>query len=141
MMLTPEGRSIEGAFSPIVVETSGLDSIELTVALVVLAVGVLLWGFERYRTNFSKSEFLVSIILSGGIFAIAVFPNVFEQLGEMVAIDRRPFAISLIANVTLVCLVLVLFARTRSNQQSVATLTRNLAIDQATDDPDADTQP
>ncbi|RRJ33841.1 DUF2304 family protein [Halocatena pleomorpha] len=114
--------------------SSGLDSIELTVALLVLSGGVLLWGFERYRTNFSKSEFLVSILLAVGIFAIGLFPDMFDVVGEVLAIDRRPFAISLITNVTLVCLVLLLFARTRSNQQSIATLTRNLAIDQAAND-------
>lgn len=130
--------SVEGVmFSPLVT-SAGLNSVTLTVALVALAVGVLLWGFERYRTNFSKSELLVSVILSVGIFAIGVFPNLFEEFGELFAIDRRPFAISLITNVTLVCLVLLLFARTRSNQQSVATLTRNLAIDQATDDADSE---
>lgn len=137
----PEATSVEGkVFSPIVVETAGLDSISLTVALIGLAVGTLLWGFERYRTNFSKSEFLVSIVLSVGIFTIGVFPNVFEVIGELFAIDRRPFTISLITNVTLVCLVLILFARTRNNQQSVATLTRNLAIDQATTE-NADSEP
>ncbi|WP_438268191.1 DUF2304 family protein [Halocatena salina] len=115
-------------------ETSGLDSLKLTAAFIVLAGGVLLWGFERYRTNFSKSEFLVSVVLAVGIFAIGLFPDLFEAFGEILAIDRRPFAISLITNVTLVGLVLVLFARTRNNQQSVATLTRNLAIDQATTD-------
>lgn len=131
MMVLPKASSVESVFSPVVLAASGLDSVELTGVLVALAVCVLLWGFERYRTNFSKSEFLVSILLAAGVFSVAVFPNVFDQLGALVHIDRRPLAISLITNITLAGLVLVLFARTRANQQSLSTLTRNLAVEQA----------
>lgn len=128
MKVLARASSVEG-----VVLAAGLDSVELTGVLLVLSVGVLLWGFERYRTNFSKSEFLVSVLIATGIFSVAVFPNVFDQVGSLVRIDRRPLAILLITNITLVALVLALFARTRANQQSLATLTRNLAIEQVTE--------
>lgn len=115
-----------------VLAASGLESRELTGVLIVLAVAIAVWGFERYRTNFSKVEFIVAILLSGGIFVMGVFPDVFDLLGSALKIDRRPFTISLVVNTAMVFLLLHLFARTRANQLSVADLTRNLTVDQAT---------
>ncbi len=120
------------ASNPVVL-AAGLDSVALTGVLITLGFGIFFWGFERYRTTFAKPEFILSICIALGVVMLAVAPSVFDQVGDLLAIERRPFAISLIANVTLVCLVLALFARTRANQQSVATLTRNLTIGQATD--------
>lgn len=116
---------------PVVLAASGLDSIELKGVLIALAVVIFLWGIKRYRTNFSKVEFLVAVLLSGGTFVIGVLPDMFDFLGAMVRIDRRPFAISLVVNIAMVFLILYLLARTRANQVSVAELTRNLAIKQA----------
>lgn len=131
MISPPESIINALSFDPVVIAASGLESTELTGVFIVLAGVIFLWGFERYRTNFSKGEFLVAILLSVGVFAIGVFPDVFDQLGSVLEIDRRPLTISLVANTAMVFLVLYLLAQTRSNQLSVSELTRNLAIDQA----------
>lgn len=139
-MISPPESIINLFLDPAVISASGLESEELTGAFIILAVGIALWGFERYRTNFSKAEFLVAILLSGGVFVIGVFPDVFNILGSVLEIDRRPLTISLVTNIVMVLLLLYLLAQTRANQLSVAELTRNLAIKQASDD-DEDDEP
>ncbi|RRJ29480.1 DUF2304 family protein [Halocatena pleomorpha] len=128
------------AADPVVLGASGLDSRELTGVLLVLAVVIFLWGFERYRTTFSKTEFLVALLLSVGTLVIGVFPDVFDRLGEALKIDQRSFAISLVVNTAVVFIILYLLAQMRANQQSVADLTRTLAIEQADND-DAPNEP
>ncbi|MFH5800816.1 DUF2304 family protein [Haladaptatus sp. CMAA 1911] len=97
----------------------------------IIALVTFLWGFERYRTSFSRAEFGVAILLSLGMFILALFPNVFSRIGLLLHIQRRPLAIALVVNVALIALVLYLFARTRSNQLQLADLARSLTIDQA----------
>lgn len=131
-MISPPGSLIDTlTHNSAVISASGLESEKLTGIFIVLAVGIVLWGFERYRTNFSKGEFLVAILLSVGIFTIGVFPDVFDQLGTVLEIESRPLTISLVTNIAMVFLLLYLLAQTRANQLSVSELTRNLAIDQA----------
>jgi hypothetical protein len=109
----------------------GLDSEVLTAFLVLLSLAIFIWGFERYRRSFSKTEFFVALALSVGIFVVGVFPDLFALFGSVLHVERRSLVVSLIANAVLVFLILHLFARTRSNQASVADLTRSLAADQA----------
>lgn len=99
--------------------------------MVALAGAIFLWGVERYRTNFSKEEFFVVLLLSGGVFLIGVFPDVFKILGGSLEIDRRPLVITLITNSVFIILLLYLFARTSTTQLSIAELTRHLTADQA----------
>lgn len=117
--------------SAFILATSGLDSGVLTLFMIVLAGAIFLWGMERYRTNFSRMEFFVVLLLSGGIFLIGVFPDAFKILGGGLNIDRRPLVITLITNSVFVVLVLYLFTRTRTTQLSIAELTQNLTADQA----------
>lgn len=133
MISPPESIINIPLLDPAALAGSGLDSPELTGLLILLAIGIALWGFERYRTKFSKGEFVVALLLSAGVFVIGVFPDVFDLLGSALKIDRRPLTISLVVNIAMVFLLLHLLARTRANQLSVAELTRNLAIDQASD--------
>jgi len=117
----------------VVLQAPGLDSLELTVALLLFAVVVLGWGLERYRTTFSKGELGLSLALAFGIALLALAPDVFAGIGELFSIEQRPLAVALIANVTLVFLVLYLFARTRDNKQTIHELTRSLAVEQLSD--------
>lgn len=112
-------------------QTIGLDSQVFTLFLVGLALAVFLWGFERYRTSFSKGEFLVSILLALGIFLAGTFPVVYGALGAALSIERRSLVVSVLANTALIALVLYLFARVRNNQLSISELTRRLSIDRA----------
>ncbi|WP_181686871.1 glycosyltransferase family 2 protein [Halorhabdus salina] len=114
-----------------VLQTPALGSPELTTALGILAVVVLLWGLERYRTTFSKAELLVSLALSGGIALMAFAPTMFNRIGALLNIEQRPLVIALLSNVTLTVLVLWLFARTRSNHLTIGDLTRSLTVERA----------
>lgn len=117
----------------IVLQSSGLKSPQLTAVLLVMAGVVLLWGFARYRTTFSKTELGVAIALAVGIVLTATVPTVFGIVGSLLNIQQRPLAIALVANVTLTFLVLVLFARTRNNQVTIGELTRSLTVQRAPD--------
>ncbi|MFC6725028.1 glycosyltransferase family 2 protein [Halobium palmae] len=119
-------------------QTVGLDSRTFTLFLVGLSILLFLWGFERYRTSFSKREFYVAIALSLGVFLAGTFPVVYGSLGAILRIERRSLVVSVLANTALVALVLYLFAQVRNNQLSIAGLTRSLTVEQATDIADAD---
>jgi hypothetical protein len=114
-----------------VLQAFGLDSGTLTAFLVGLAVVIFLWGFERYRTTFSRQEFLIAIALSLGVFAAGAFPAVYSAIASAFHVERRSLVVSLLANSALVLLALYLLAQVRSNQLSISELTRTLAVEQA----------
>jgi hypothetical protein len=115
----------------VVLQASGLDSDVLTAFLIGLSVVIFLWGFKRYRTTFSRREFLVAIVLSVGVFASGAFPAVYGALAAIFQVERRSLVVSLLANTGLILLVLYLFAQVRSNQLSISELTRTLTVEQA----------
>lgn len=115
----------------VALQAFGLDSPTFTLFLIGLAAAIFLWGFERYRTRFSKAEFLVSIVLSLGVFLAGVFPAAYSTFASVLQIERRSLVVSLLANTALVLLVLYLFAQVRNNQLSIAGLTRSLTVEQA----------
>lgn len=121
-----------------VLQTGGLNSPQLTAILVAVAALTLLWGLERYRTTFSRTELGVALVLAAGITVLAVAPDVFAAVGDLLSIDQRPLAVALVANVTLTALVLLLFAKTRNNQLTIAELTRSLTVEQAPEGDDID---
>ncbi|MGN8218623.1 DUF2304 family protein [Halococcus morrhuae DSM 1307] len=122
-----------------VLQAFGLDSGTLTAFLIGLAVVIFLWGFERYRTTFSRQEFLIAITLSLGVFAAGAFPAVYSALAAAFHVERRSLIVSLLANSALVLLVLYLLAQVRSNQLSITELTRDLAVERATETASSDT--
>lgn len=124
------------ALATTVLQASGLNSPQLTAVLLVVAGGLLLWGFERYRTTFSKTEFGVALVLAVGVSVVALVPDIFGRVGAALHIEQRPLVVALAANVTLLVLVLLLFARTRANQMTIGELTRSLTVEQA-ERPDA----
>ncbi len=119
-------------------QSTGLDSPTLTAVLVALSALTFLWGFKRYRTGFSKTEFGLATALSIGILLVAVVPDLFAALGTVLHIERRPLVIALIANVVLAALFLYTFGRTRDQAMALTRLTRNLTLEQAPTDADAD---
>jgi hypothetical protein len=134
---------IRGAGSPpsadgVILQAFGLDSGTLTAFLIGLAVVIFLWGFERYRTTFSRQEFLIAIALSLGVFAAGAFPAVYSVLASAFHVERRSLVVSLLANSALVLLVLYLLAQVRSNQLSISELTRNLAMERADEETSSD---
>jgi GT2 family glycosyltransferase len=119
----------------VALQAFGLDSGTLTAFLIGLAVVIFLWGFERYRTTFSRQEFLIAIALSLGVFAAGAFPAVYGVVASAFHVERRSLVVSLLANSALVLLVLYLLAQVRSNQLSISELTRNLAMERADEEP------
>lgn len=114
----------------------GLSNNALQGFLILLSIGIFLWGFERYRTNFSRTEFFVSILLSVGILTVGIFPDIFGVIGSALNLERRSLVVSLLANTMFIFLILYLGALIRRNQLSISELTRNLAIDRVSMDED-----
>lgn len=133
MSLTADAGSLVSRSSHAPLQLFGLDSTTLTAFLVGAGVLIFLWGFERYRTAFSKREFLIATALAFGFFVAGVFPDLFGLLAALFRVERRSLVVSLLANSVLAVLVLHLLAQIRSNQMSISELTRNLTVEQARD--------
>ena len=97
----------------------------------IAAVGILVWGFERYRTRFIKSDLLLAIGLAAGLVLLAIVPGVFDRIGTILDVQSRVVIVSLIANLVLLGLMLYYAGITRDVKKDVTELTRNLSIDQA----------
>lgn len=106
----------------------GLGNTVLQLFLVALAVIVFAWGFERYRTNFSRTELGVATAISLGILTVGVLPGVFGAIGGVLNVQRRSLVVSLLANTAFAFLLLYALAMIRTNQLAVSELTRQLAI-------------
>lgn len=103
----------------------------LNVLLVGLAVGILVWGFKRYRRRFERSDLLIAGVLSGGLLSFVFMPGVFDFVGLVLNIRHRYVVISLLANLVFIgslCYVLTLI---RGAREEVSDLTRALSLEQA----------
>lgn len=108
----------------------GLD-VNLTIAFLVVSVLILLWGFDRYRTTFSKREFGITILLSFGVLALGVFPNVFVIIAELLNVSETFRAVQITANVAFVFLLLYAVSMINDNRRAIGDLTRGLTIQQS----------
>lgn len=102
---------------------SGIEGLFL-----IIAGGILLWGFERYRTRFVKSDLLFALLLSGGVILFVVAPSTFDAIGSALNISYRYVVMSVLANITLLLLILYLITIVRNTRASLGELTRNLSI-------------
>ena len=103
-----------------------LDGLLLCVAALVLA-----WGFERYRTQFVKSDLLLAIAFAGGLLLFAVTPRVYDYIGLVLDVQKRFVVVSLLANLALVLAILYLATGLRTARRTMTRLTRSLSVDQA----------
>jgi hypothetical protein len=124
--------------SPVPAQASmvGLGNEVLTAVFLVVAVLVFLWGFERYRTTFSKAEFGIALLISLGLLTVGVFPGVFLFLSGLVNVDQPFRFVQILANVGFVLLILYVVSLINDNQRTVADLTRGLTVQQAPLDED-----
>jgi len=99
--------------------------------LIGVALVVLLWGFERYRTRFNRVDLLVSGVIAGGLLAFALFPTLFDYVGNSLDIQQRPFVVSLLANLFLVMLVLHFIGVVRGVDQEMSELVRSVSVEEA----------
>ncbi|AGN00927.1 glycosyl transferase family 2 [Salinarchaeum sp. Harcht-Bsk1] len=114
--------------SSLAIGLPGLSNTVLQLFLVAVAVLVFAWGFERYRTNFSRTELAVATAISLGLLTVGVLPGIFGAIGGVLNVERRSLVVSLLANVAFAFLLLYALAMIRNNQLSISELTRQLAI-------------
>jgi len=108
----------------------GLDA-GLTVVFLVVALVVLLWGFERYRTNFSRTELGVAVLIALGILSVGVFPGVFRALADLLEVSQTFRAVQITVNVAFVFLLLYVLTMINDTRSSVGDLSRGLTVRQA----------
>ncbi|MGQ3413772.1 DUF2304 family protein [Natrinema sp. LN54] len=103
----------------------------LDTALLVLAVGILYWGFDRYRSRFERSDLLIAVALASGVLSFVFVPEAFDAIGGVLDIERRYIVVSLLANVVLLGFVFHVLNLARRASDEVSALTRSLSVDQA----------
>jgi len=100
------------------------------IVLIGFALVVLLWGFERYRTRFNRLDLVIFGVITLGLLSLALFPTLFDYVGSSLNIQQRPFAVSLLANVFLVLLVLYFIGIVRTIDEDVSELVRSVSVDE-----------
>jgi hypothetical protein len=103
----------------------------LDLSLFGLALAILLWGFNRYRTRFVKADLIIAGGLATGLFLFITVPKLFDYVGMLFSIQSRFTIVSLLANVTLLSLILYLLTKIRETRSDLSELTRNLSVEQA----------
>jgi hypothetical protein len=114
----------------------GLD-VGLTVLLVLLAFAVLLWGFERYRTTFSRTELGIAVLIALGLLSVSVLPDVFVVLADLLNVSETFRAVQIAVNAAFVFLLLYVVSSVNDNRATVGDLTRKLTVQQASLEEDA----
>ncbi|WP_135363174.1 DUF2304 family protein [Halosimplex halophilum] len=114
----------------------GLSNEALTLLFAGVAAVVLLWGFERYRTTFSRAELAIALGVALGLLTVAFAPGLYGALAGVLNLESRFILIQIFANVTFLVLIFYLVSQVNTSQRTIGDLTRSLAVQQA--DPDAD---
>jgi len=121
---------------PLVI-SPGRSNWALVVLFTGLAVAALLWGLERYRTSFSRTELGVSVLVAVGLLVIAFAPGLIRGVGQFVDIEDR-FLVQIVANIAFVALILYLVAGVSSNRGTIDELICGVTAQRAPDPPGAD---
>jgi hypothetical protein len=111
----------------------GIDNQILTFIFFVLAIVIFLWGFERYRTNFSRTELGLSVLLGIGLLFLAFARGFVEIFASIVNIQSRFILVQIGVNITFILIILYLISLITSNQNMINELIRKLTIQKATD--------
>jgi hypothetical protein len=109
----------------------GLSNQTLTILFSLLALFILFWGFERYRTTFSRTELGVSLLIAFGLLVVAFAPGLISTFGDLLNIESRFIFIQILVNAVFVGLVLYLVSAASTNQATIGELTRGLTVQQA----------
>ena len=111
----------------------GLSNQALTLLFTALALFALLFGFERYRTTFSRTELGVSIAVALGLLLIAFAPGVIGAVGNLLNIESTFLFIQILVNAVFLLLILYLIDAVSTSQATVGELTRGVTAQQAPD--------
>ncbi|MEF8784286.1 MAG: glycosyltransferase family 2 protein [Haloarculaceae archaeon] len=109
----------------------GLSNQILTVLFTALALFALLWGFERYRTTFSRTELGVSVLVAVGLLLVAFAPGLVGAFSDLVNIESRFIFVQIIANAVFLLFILYLIAAVSSSHSTIGELTRGVTAQQA----------
>jgi len=116
---------------PLQVIPIGLENDLLKGFLVVLALCVVLWGFKRYRTTFSRVEFGISVLIAVGLIITALFPTLLSAIGNLLQIENSFLVAILLSNSLFILLILFLAKLIRENSTAINELNREIARQQA----------
>ncbi|ELZ24082.1 family 2 glycosyl transferase [Halosimplex carlsbadense 2-9-1] len=109
----------------------GLSNQALTLLLAAVGVVVLLWGFERYRTTFSRVELGIAVAVAFGLLTVAFAPGLYWTLAGAFNLESRFILIQILTNVTFLVLIFYLVSQLNTSQRTIGDLTRSLTVQQA----------
>ncbi|WP_415382068.1 DUF2304 family protein [Halosimplex sp. TS25] len=112
----------------------GLSNEALTLLFLGLAVLTALWGFERYRTTFSRFEFGLAVAVALGLLTVAFAPGLYGTIAGLLNLESRFILIQIFANVSFLVLIFYLVSRLNANKRAIGDLTRSLTVQQASAD-------
>ncbi|MFB6139893.1 MAG: glycosyltransferase family 2 protein [Halosimplex sp.] len=116
----------------------GLTNEALTLLFAALAVLTLVWGFERYRTTFSRVEFGLAVAVALGLLTVAFAPGLYWALANLFNLESRFLLIQIFADVAFLALIFYLISRVGASQRLVSDLTRSLTVQQTDADAEFD---
>ena len=116
----------------------GLSNQALTLLFLGLSVVTVLWGFERYRTTFSRVEFGLAVAVALGLLTVAFAPGLYGMIAALLNLESRFLLIQIFANVSFLVLIFYLVSQVNTTKRVVSNLTRNLTVRQADEDADHD---
>ncbi|ELY97770.1 glycosyltransferase family 2 protein [Natrialba aegyptia] len=103
----------------------------LSTLLVALAIGVLAWGFDRYRRRFERNDLLIAGVLASGLLSFVFMPGAFDLVGGALDIEHRYVVISLLANIVFIGFLCYVLTLVRGAHDEVSELTRALTVERA----------
>lgn len=111
--------------------------------LVATGLGAILWGIERYRSQFVKRDLSLGIAVGTGLILLGVAPAFYDSLGELLSLQSRFVTASLFGNLFLIIMVFYLFSTLRNTQRDISELSRSLSVSERTNSarPDGGTHP
>lgn len=116
-------------------EDAGLEVVRMISPTQLLLSGtalvILIWGFERYRTRFVRSDLLLASLFASGLLLIVFIPDLFDRIGNILDLGPRYLVIILSGNIALLGVILYLVTLIRNVKSDLSDLTRKLSIQQA----------
>jgi len=106
-------------------------NIVLSAFFTLVALITLVWGFNRYRARFVKTDLAIAVVFAASLLAFAFTFPVIERLKTLFALEKTYVFGSVLANAALLLVVLYTLGKVREVSDSVSDLTRQLSIEQA----------
>lgn len=110
----------------------------LNVFFTGMSIITLVWGIERYRTQFVKSDLLISFSIAIGMSVLAYGKKVLDVLKDLFAVERTFVLASLITNGVLLLVIFYILSQLRNVTSDVEKMGRKLSIDKADVDSSAE---